>query len=286
MCEILKSPINYTGSKYKLLKKGLLDYFPKDINTFIDLFGGSGNVSINVKANKIVYNDIIYYLPCLYNKWKQDNIENIKNYIYNKINEYNLSSSNEDGFKEFRKNYNESKELYDLFILICYSFNYQMRFNNKQEYNSSFGKSASTMNKNIMKNLSLFVQVIKEKDIKFICKDFRKLKLDKLTNRDFVYLDPPYYLSCGVYQDGKRGFNGWNKKDEEDLYNVCDNLSNKNIKFALSNLIFSKENNHIMLKDWVDTKNYNINFLNQNYNGANYQRKNNGKDIEVLITNY
>lgn len=234
--EILKSPINYTGSKYKLLKKGLLDYFPKDINMFVDLFGGSGNVSINIKANKIIYNDIIYYLSTLYNKWKEDNIENIKNYINNRINEYNLSSTNEDGFKELRKEYNKSKNIYDLFILICYSFNYQMRFNNKQEYNSSFGKIASTMNSNIMKNLEIFVKTIQEKDIKFISKDFRKLKLDKLTNRDFVYLDPPYYLSCGVYQDGKRGFNGWGKKDEEDLYNLCDNLSNKNVKFALHRL--------------------------------------------------
>lgn len=39
--ELIKSPINYTGSKYRLLKKGLLNYFPDNIETFIDLFGGS-----------------------------------------------------------------------------------------------------------------------------------------------------------------------------------------------------------------------------------------------------
>lgn len=288
MSEILKSPINYTGSKYRLLKKGLLNYFPKDINLFVDLFGGSGNVSINIDANRIVYNDIIFYIPELYNKWKNDTFENVKDYIDNRIKEFNLSSENEEGFKNFRKEYNKTKNIYDLFILVCYSFNYQIRFNNNQEYNSSFGKTASTMNNNIIKNLKIFIKTIKDKDIQFISKDFRELKLDKLTEKDFIYLDPPYLISCGVYQDGKRGFNGWDKKDELDLYNLCNKLNERNIKFALSNLIYSKGNENEILKKWVEKNNYNINYLDHNYNNSNYQRKNdiNKKDVEVLITNY
>ena len=34
---------------------------------------------------------------------------------------------------------------------------------------------------------------------------------------DFVYLDPPYLGSDGVYQDGKRGFKGWDKSQEYQL---------------------------------------------------------------------
>src|SRR5699024_8766089 len=123
----------------------------------------------------------------------------------------------------------------------------------------------------------------KEKDIIFLNNDFRKIKINKLKNNDFVYLDPPYSLSCGVYQDGKRGFNGWNKKDDLDLFDLIDNLNQKNIKFALSNLIESKGIKNDLLINRC--KNYNIIKLNMNYNGANYQRKSK-KDIEVLITNY
>ena len=41
----LESPIFYMGNKYKLLKQ-LIPLFPKQCDTFLDLFGGSGVVSI------------------------------------------------------------------------------------------------------------------------------------------------------------------------------------------------------------------------------------------------
>ena len=283
MEEIIKSPLNYTGGKYRLLKKGLLNYFPNDINTFIDLFGGSGTISVNVKADKIFYNEIIPYLPKLFNTWKEKSLIEINEYIDNTIEKFNLSGENQQSFIEFRKYYNKNKNIEDLFILICYSFNFQMRFNNKQEYNSSFGKQASTMNPNIRKNLNTFVTKIKEKDIIFLNNDFRELKIDKLSNKDFVYLDPPYILSCGVYQDGKRGFNGWSIDDEKDMFNLLDELNNNGVRFALSNLLESKGNINEYLVERC--KKYNIQEINMNYNGSNYQRTNK-RDKEIIVTNY
>lgn len=55
--KLFKSPIFYMGNKYKLLPQ-LLPLFPKNINRFYDLFGGSGCVSGNVEANKIIYNEL------------------------------------------------------------------------------------------------------------------------------------------------------------------------------------------------------------------------------------
>ena len=52
----IKSPLNYTGNKYNLLSQ-ILPLFPQKINTFYDLFGGSGTVAINVSANRIIYNE-------------------------------------------------------------------------------------------------------------------------------------------------------------------------------------------------------------------------------------
>jgi hypothetical protein len=39
--EYIKSPLNYTGGKYKLLPQ-LLEVFPKQVDTFVDLFAGGG----------------------------------------------------------------------------------------------------------------------------------------------------------------------------------------------------------------------------------------------------
>lgn len=55
--DLAKSPLNYTGGKFKLLPQ-ILPLFPDNINTFIDLFTGGCNVGVNVEANKIVCNDI------------------------------------------------------------------------------------------------------------------------------------------------------------------------------------------------------------------------------------
>ena len=55
--EVIKSPLNFTGGKYKLLPQ-LLPLFPQDISTFVDLFCGGCNVAVNFSAKKIICNDI------------------------------------------------------------------------------------------------------------------------------------------------------------------------------------------------------------------------------------
>ena len=59
MNNYIKSPIFYMGGKYDLLPE-LLPRFPKEqeIDTFIDLFGGSGTVSLNVPYKNIIYNEL------------------------------------------------------------------------------------------------------------------------------------------------------------------------------------------------------------------------------------
>lgn len=279
----IKSPINYSGSKYRLLKK-ILPLFPSNINTFVDLFCGACNVAINIDANRIICNDLIHYLPELFNVWKNKSLDEINNYIDYTIKENKLSATNKIAFERFREKYNQTKNIEDLFILICYSFNFQMRFNNNHEYNSSFGYEASTMNNNIRSNLNRFVEEIHNKNIIFECGDFRNFDFNQLNSNDFVYCDPPYLISSAVYQDGKRGFKGWGKQDDIDLYNILDNLNKRNIKFALSNMLESKGRKNEYLIEW--SKKYNIHNLSMNYNGSNYQRTTKGKDIEVLITNY
>ena len=55
---VIESPLNYTGSKSKMV--GFIkSQLPKDdIDTFVDAFGGGFNVGVNINAKKIIYNDI------------------------------------------------------------------------------------------------------------------------------------------------------------------------------------------------------------------------------------
>ena len=257
--------------------------FPDKINTFVDLFGGAFNVGINVKAEHIIYNDIINYLSELFEYWSNTDIEEINAYIDKTIAENNLSPTNADTFLAFREKYNKTKDIRDLFILVCYSFNYQMRFNNNHQYNSSFGKEASTMNDSIRNNLNRFVEKLHSGNYTFYNRKFDEFDFSDFDSNDFVYCDPPYSIGTGVYQDGKRGFNGWSKEDDKKLFAILDELNERDVKFALSNVFENKGLRNEELIEW--SKKYRVHHLRMNYNGANYQRKESRSD-EVLITNY
>ncbi|MEZ7748621.1 Dam family site-specific DNA-(adenine-N6)-methyltransferase [Gemella sanguinis] len=299
--EYTKSPINYTGGKYKLLNQ-LLPLFPRKINTFYDVFSGGGSVGINVEAQSIVLNDIEKKIQELFKYIKYADVKDMISEIEKIIKKYNLSNTLENGYEfynvnssiglkkvnerqylELRNDYNnkiiqEDKNII-FYILIVYAFNNQIRFNKKGDYNMPPGKR--DFNSKMKEKLINFSKLIKKKKIEFLSYDFRKV-LDNVDNKeDFVYLDPPYLISTASYNEN----GGWTEKDEYDLLDKLDILNEKKIKFALSNVIIHKGKENSILKAWAQK--YNIHYLNFNYNNSNYQSAaNEHKTVEVLITNY
>ena len=284
----IKSPMNYTGGKYKLLPQ-ILPLFPTEINTFVDLFTGGGNIAVNVNANKIIANDNEKHVIDIYKSFQNgyDNVEGIINTIESYIAKYNLSIDNTEGFNKLRNDYNSNpfKSNYItstvLYVLICYSFNHQFRFNSKGEFNMPFGKNRSQWNDTMKKNLIDFYKAITGKNVTFTNMDFRNLKVEKLKPTDFVYCDPPYLITCATYNEK----DGWNEQCEKDLLNLLDNLNSQGVKFALSNVLFSKGKTNDLLIEW--SKKYNIHHLDYTYQNCNYHTKDKeSKPDEVLITNY
>ena len=101
-------------------------------------------------------------------------------------------------------------------------------------------------------NLESFIIELKENEVEFTNLSFEKFDFSTLTKNDFVYCDPPYLITTGSYNDGKRGFKGWAQKEEFELLDVLDNLNKKEIKFALSNVISHKGNENTILKEWLN----------------------------------
>ena len=285
--KFIKSPMNYTGGKYKLLPQ-ILPLFPTEINTFVDLFTGGGNIAVNVNANKIIANDFEPHIIDIYKTFQKYEIEELIKTIELAIQRFGLTIENADNFNNFREYYN--KHIEDgysfimpimLYVLICYSFNHQFRFNSKGEFNMPFGKNRSQWNDTMKKNLINFHKAITEKNIVFTNKNFNELKVNKLTPNDFVYCDPPYLITCATYNEK----DGWNETHEKELLELLDNLNMQNIKFALSNVLFSKGKTNDMLIEW--SKVYNVHHLDYTYQNCNYHTKDkNSKPDEVLITNY
>jgi len=284
---IVKSPLNYIGGKYKLLPQ-LLPLFPKEINTFVDLFSGGANVGVNVRAKKVVCNDNLVFLIDLYKEMQALTIEEILNHIYSQINKYELSLTNEKGYIAIREEYNYNRKPLDLFVLVAYSFNHQIRFNNSHQFNNPFGRQRSQFNQSMKQNLVDFVSFLHSKDITFTCKDFDRWDFSLLGKDDFVYLDPPYLITTGTYNDGKRGFTGWSEQEEIKLLRLLDYLSSRGIRFALSNVLEHKGKTNFLLEQWARSNQYNIVYLDKDYSNSNYHTLNRDKksSTEVLITNY
>lgn len=285
MCKsYVKSPLNYTGGKYKMLDT-LFNLFPSNIDTFVDMFAGGFNVGINVDANKIICNDHINYLIELFEYLKNTEISKVITDIKERIKKFNLTLENDEGYKKLRLRYNKKKNIVDFFVLICFSFNHQIRFNNNHEFNTPFGKERSCYNETIEKNLINFSKMLKSKKVEFSNIDFNNINYDNLNENDLVYCDPPYLITNGSYNDGKRGFKDWTEKEELELLDLLDNLDKRKVKFALSNVFYHKGLENRILIDW--SKKYNVNYIDKNYRNCSYHNKNrNAKTVEVLITNY
>ena len=278
----IKSPLNYIGGKYKLLSQ-ILPLFPNNISTFIDLFSGGANVGINVDAKRIVFNDINTRINEIFRYLQVHSSEEVLKNIYSLIDEYQLSKTNEIGFKALRESYNQNPNPLALYVLVSYSFNYQFRFNNHMQYNNPFGKNRSHFSKYMRDNLINFMNKLHSIDAIFTDKYFNELDLKFLDKNSFVYVDPPYLITTGSYNDGNRGFVNWTDKQEKELYLLLDNLNDRNIRFAMSNVLTHKGKKNTLLIDW--SKKYTIHHLNYNYKNSSYNTSKKESD-EVLITNY
>ncbi len=302
--EMIPSALNYTGGKYKLLPQ-ILPFFPKDVDKAVDLFCGGCNVGINLNCNKVQFNDSNKYLIGLLDTFRRLSKEEIVEWMYATIEKYNLSlvskngyeyygcessrglgSYNKEGYNKLRRDFNGKTEQDNeyflmLYLLIVYSFNNQLRFNKKGEFNLPVGKR--DFNVKMQKKLEGFLNRIKSGDYVFTNCDFRETKLDDYTDKSFFYADPPYLITCATYNER----DGWTEKDEYDLLLYLEQLDKKGIRFALSNVLESKGKKNEILAAWIkEHKKFKVILLDYDYSNSNYHTKRDGVTKEVLVVNY
>ena len=292
---LIKSPLNYTGGKYKLLNQ-IIPLFPSDIDIFVDLFVGGLNVGININANKIIANDITKEIIELYKYLKLNDPDKVLQNIENIIDQYGLSNTskhgygyyncdsysgvakyNKESYLKLRNNYNNKKNPLLFYTTLIYAFNNQIRFNSRGDFNMPVNKR--DFNSNMKRKLKNFIEALHKKNIDFLSKSYEDVEIN---SNSFVYIDPPYLATIASYNEN----GGWDEKKEVKLLKYLDKLNSRNIRFALSNVFENKGKSNIILEEW--SKNYNINRLKYNYSNCNYHSKIKDKDstTEVLITNY
>jgi DNA adenine methylase len=272
------SPLNYQGGKYDLIDF-IKDNLPVEKSKrFIDLFGGGYNVGVNINAEQNIYNEYNHKVVELMQCFKNTETADLVKYILRTKKRYGLEPANKEAYLKLRTKYNETdiakRDPKMLYLLILYGFNQQIRFNSSYDYNNPVGPAG--FNDSMMDKLISFCRRIQEQNLVLLSRDFEDLD-EYITENSFVYCDPPYYITLGSYNDGKRGFSGWTKKDELRLYKMLERLNERNIKFMLSNVLDHKDKHNDLLEKWIKKNKFNI----IQYTGkARKGRK------EILITNY
>ena len=276
MKNLIKSPLNYIGGKFKLLNE-ILPLFP-EANTFVDLFGGGFNVGINADCNKVIYNDNETHVTDLLEHLHTTDVNEALTAIDNLIEKFDLSKTNAEGYNKLRDFYNQDPtDPMVFYTVVCYAFNNQIRFNKNGQFNMPFGKDRSSFNPTLRKKFIEFVETLHSKDCSFSNKSFQDFDFSNLGSNDFVYADPPYFNSVAAYNEN----GGWTENDEHSLLEKLDMLNAQGVKFALSNNLKYK---NPILEEWL--KKYTVHYLNADYSNCNYHKKDKSPDVEVLITNY
>lgn len=209
--------IKWSGSKRSQIKY-ILPYIV-DYDVYYEPFVGGGSVMYNVSGKRIC-SDICKPLIDLWLLIQNDPNSLIINYR-NHWN--NLQKQGQNYYYLIRDNFNKNQSPYDFFFLSRTCTNGLIRFNSKGEFNNSFHHNRNGINPDTLKVI-VYDWSKNIQTVKFINQDYKEI-LQTVTDKDIVYLDPPYFNTKGMYY-GTINYN--------DFYAFLEQLNRKGIRWLLS----------------------------------------------------
>jgi len=226
--QLIKPPFKYTGAKTKHIPV-ILEHLPDNKTRFVDAMGGSGVVALNVAANtdmKVVYNEANPYVSELFFESISSNdfidqVERVDSKYPNTAEDYYA----------LRDKYNSMTPcLYKtahLYVLVCRSFNNQIRFNKAGHFNLLFGER----NRLDLSVLRASVGLQKSKVIGLLGVNVLSPNfMAKLTQDTVVFFDPPYHSTDATYN------NQWSDDMDLRFYQMLDTLTERGVQFMLTNV--------------------------------------------------
>lgn len=146
------NPFNWTGSKFRYLKN-FLSVLPKEDNLkVLDCFLGGGDLISKLPEDWVVKGvDVIRPLIGLHTSIQNREITVEK--VVTEFESRGMSKINQEAYLKLRQEYNTQPTPEKLYLLMTNSFNNQMRFNSKGEFNMPFGKTVVVLIKVCSQNL-------------------------------------------------------------------------------------------------------------------------------------
>lgn len=299
---MIKNFLNYAGSKdryYPLIR----EHFKRALGRkkkgkyLLDIFCGSGVVAFNSldMFENVVALDKCKELIKIHNWVMYNSIDDLLKEIDVTIANFNLSKTDKEGFLKLRENYNEEilegnePPIVWLFCLVMYSFNYSLHLNKSGGFSCPHGTNRSSFNNSLRTKLKNYKEHLDkyEDSCTFIYRtqdamEFTKMNVEHLKDAVF-FIDPPY--SAAISKHPYRVGNiKWTEDDDRRLFDYIDWIDSNNAKFVFTNVFENNGVSNLPLQEWA--KKYKVHDVGVSYDNCNYQRKNNGKTREVIITNF
>ena len=206
-----QNPIKWSGTK-RVLADEIVSHFPDTIDAFIEPFCGSASVAMALmrsgkKVGRYILLDKNADLIGVHQALQDDPSAVIRRYTAM----WNIMQKLEDKelfYNHIRERYNEDHNPMDFFFLLRTCFNGLIRYNKKGEFNSPYHLNRDgIVPERLEKVVMEWVKFLDANDVTFLMADYRDLVGFK--SGDFVYMDPPYANTKGMY---------FNVFDKEEFY--------------------------------------------------------------------
>ena len=278
--QIAKPFVKWVGGKRQLIPE-LLKYIPKNFNNYFEPFVGGGALFFELYNLGILKNKKVFLFDIneeLINAYKI--IRDYPNELIEKLKEFK-SKHNKEFYYQIREldRTNNYKKLNNIikaarFIYLNKTcFNGLYRVNKKGYFNVPMGKykTPKILDEN---NILLVSEALQNTIIKHC--DYKKV-LEYAQKEDFIYFDPPYYPLTETSNFTSYTQEKFLKKEQIELFETFDILSQKGC-FVLESNSDTEFINNLYNKFKIKKV-----FANRSINS---KVNNRGKITEVLIRNY
>lgn len=223
--------IKWSGSKRSQCED-ILEYFPQTINTYYEPFCGGcsmlmGLMNSDIFVKRYVCSDINKDLIALWEKVKYSPDEIYESYVklWEELNKDNDIYRKRKFFEEQRDIYNKTHDPLVFFFIMRTTTNGMPRYNQKGEFNNSFHVTRNGIKPELLKPILTEWSVkLRKNNVEFVHRSYEEI-LGEVKEGDFIYMDPPYFNTKGMYFGGI---------DFELFFVFLENVSKMNVRFALS----------------------------------------------------
>jgi len=195
--------IKWSGSKRSQADE-IIKRFPKEIDTYYEPFVGGASVlkkllASDVKVGRYVCSDINNDLIDLWNLIKSSPklVADTYEKMWNELNIDDDKERKKQYFYMVRERFNEYKNPLDFMFIMRTTTNGMPRYNLSGEFNNSFHITRNGIKPDTLRSIIIkWSEVLNEYNVEFICQDYQNIITKP---NDFMYLDPPYANTKGMY---------------------------------------------------------------------------------------